>query len=119
MSNLAATLLALNRKDEAMEYWTAAVRLRPSYFEAVEHLIGLLCSSRRAKEAVALIEFVEDSLKVKNDEADSDVESDAKSHSSSIATMSSIDQAQYDYESDGCTTQTQLADDARPPGFGS
>ena len=29
MSNLAATLLALNRRDEAMEYWTAAVRLRP------------------------------------------------------------------------------------------
>lgn len=119
MSNLAATLLALNRKSEAMEYWTAAVRLRPNYFEAVEHLIGLLCSSRRAKEAVALIEFVEESLKLRSEEAETDSESDAKSHSSSIATMSSIDQAHYDYDFDGQPGQGLLPEEPRPSGYGS
>ena len=93
MSNLAATLLALNRRDEAMHHWFEAVRLRPSYFEAVEHLVGLLCSSRRAREAVDLIEFVESSLKADKEamatagELSSDAESDAKSNTSSIATM--------------------------------
>jgi predicted O-linked N-acetylglucosamine transferase (SPINDLY family) len=119
MSNLAATLLALNRKDEAMEYWTAVVRLRPSYFEAVEHLIGLLCSSRRAKEAVALIEFVEESLKLRSEEAETDSESDAKSHASSIATTSSVDQAHYDFDFDGQPGQGLLPEEPRPPGYGS
>ena len=119
MSNLAATLLALNRRDEAMEYWTAAVRLRPSYFEAVEHLIGLLCSSRRAKEAVTMIEFVQDALKVKNDDVESDLESDANSHASSIASMSSMDQAHYDYDSEGAFGQSLLQEDPKPPGYGS
>jgi tetratricopeptide (TPR) repeat protein len=63
-SNLAATLLSLNRREEAERYWLRAVKLRPSYFEAVEHLIGLLCNSHRAKEAVSIIDFVETSLKI-------------------------------------------------------
>ena len=119
MSNLAATLLALNRKNEAMEHWTAAVRLRPSYFEAVEHLVGLLCSGRRAKEAVSLIEFVQDALKTKNDEAESDLESDANSRASSHTSMSSTDQAQYDYDSDGVPSQNVLPEEPRPPAYGS
>ncbi len=119
MSNLAATLLALNRREEAMEYWTAAVRLRPSYFEAVEHLVGLLCSGRRAKEAVALIEFVQNALKLKNDEAESDLESDGNSHTSSVASMSSIDHAQYDYESDSHFLKNTLPEEPQPPAYGS
>lgn len=63
ISNLAATLLALNQKKDAESYWRQAVKLRPSYFEAVEHLIGLLCSDHRAKEAVNVIDEVERSLR--------------------------------------------------------
>ena len=125
MSNLAATLLALSRRDEAMHHWFEAVRLRPSYFEAVEHLVGLLCSSRRAREAVDLIEFVESSLKADKEgmplagELSSDAESDAKSNTSSIATMSSIEQAHYDYESDSHAETSQPPEDPPAPGFGS
>jgi tetratricopeptide (TPR) repeat protein len=63
ISNLAATLLALQQKRDAEGYWRQAVKLRPSYFEAVEHLIGLLCSDHRAKEAVQVIDEVERSLR--------------------------------------------------------
>ncbi|KAF2732185.1 hypothetical protein EJ04DRAFT_536178 [Polyplosphaeria fusca] len=62
-SNLAATLLALHQKRDAERYWKQAVKLRPSYFEAVEHLIGLLCSDHRGQEAVHIIEEVERALK--------------------------------------------------------
>ena len=126
MSNLAATLLALDRRDEAMHHWFEAVKLRPSYFEAVEHLVGLLCSSRRAREAVDLIEFVESSLKAGKEEGvtsagelSSDAESDAKSNASSIATMSSMEQAHYDYESDSHGETSQPPEDSPAPGFGS
>src|SRR5438552_15384285 len=64
ISNLAATLLALDRREEALQHWLRAVKLRPSYFEAVEHLIGLLCSDQRGKEAVGIIQFVEMSLRI-------------------------------------------------------
>ncbi|MCJ1306429.1 hypothetical protein MMC25_000071 [Agyrium rufum] len=63
-SNVAATLLSLNRKAEAEQYWMRSVHLRPSYFEAVEHLIGLLCGEHRSRDAVELINFVEKSLKI-------------------------------------------------------
>ena len=64
MSNLAATLLALNRREDAEQFWLRAVKLRPSYFEAIEHLIGLLHEGHRGKEAVKVIEFVEQALRV-------------------------------------------------------
>ncbi|UPX10195.1 uncharacterized protein EKO05_0000866 [Ascochyta rabiei] len=63
ISNLAATVLALQQKLDAERYWRRAVKLRPSYFEAVEHLIGLLCSDQRGREAVQVIEEVERSLR--------------------------------------------------------
>lgn len=63
LSNLGATLLALGRRSEAEEYWLRAVKAKPNYFEAVEHLIGLLCGEQRGMDAVALIEFVERSVK--------------------------------------------------------
>ncbi|KAL8722385.1 MAG: hypothetical protein Q9225_001116 [Loekoesia sp. 1 TL-2023] len=61
-SNLAATLLSLERRQEAEDYWLRTVKLRPSYFEAVEHLVGMYCEDHRGKEAVELIDFVERSL---------------------------------------------------------
>lgn len=67
MSNLAATLLALNRRDDAEQYWLRSVKLRPSYFEAIEHLIGLLHECHRGKEAVKVIEYVEHALRINHD----------------------------------------------------
>lgn len=54
--------MTLDRRQEAEAYWLRAVKLRPGYFEAVEHLVGLYCEDHRGREAVQLIEFVERSL---------------------------------------------------------
>lgn len=54
--------MSLGRRQEAEDYWLRTVKLRPSYFEAVEHLVGMYCEDHRAKEAVELINFVEQSL---------------------------------------------------------
>ena len=63
ISNYAATMLALNRRQEAERYWYRAVKLRPAYFEAVEHLIGLLCGENRGREAISVIDYIEQSLR--------------------------------------------------------
>lgn len=63
MSNCAATLLGLNQREEAKKQWLQAIHLRPSYFEAVEHLVGLLCGDHNGREAVKVIEFVEQALR--------------------------------------------------------
>ena len=64
MSNLAATLLTLNRSNDAEQYWLRSVKLRPSYFEAIEHLIGFLHECHRGREAVKVIEYVEHALRI-------------------------------------------------------
>lgn len=104
ISNLAATLLALDRREEAMQNWLRAVKLRPSFFEAVEHLIGLLCTSHRGKEAVNIIDFVQTSLRhpqdgdcFRADEHASEPESDAESN---VSDMGIYDKASFDYEDD-------------------
>lgn len=63
MSNLAATLLSLNRREEAEQHWLRSVKLRPSYFEAIEHLVGLFCEDHRGRKAVEIIEYVERALR--------------------------------------------------------
>ncbi|EPS28061.1 putative UDP-GlcNAc: peptide beta-N-acetylglucosaminyltransferase [Penicillium oxalicum 114-2] len=104
ISNLAATLLALDRREEAMQNWLRAVKLRPSFFEAVEHLIGLLCTSHRGREAVNIIDFVQSSLRhpkdgdcFKADEHASEPESDAESN---VSDVGMYDRASFDYEND-------------------
>lgn len=104
ISNLAATLLALDRREEALQNWLRAVKLRPSFFEAVEHLIGLLCSTHRGKEAVNIIDFVQTSLRhpkdgdcFKTDELASEPDSDADS---SVSDVGMYEQASFDYEDD-------------------
>ncbi|PYH82926.1 UDP-N-acetylglucosaminyltransferase [Aspergillus uvarum CBS 121591] len=128
ISNLAATLLALDRRDEAMQHWLRAVKLRPSYFEAVEHLIGLLCSSQRGKEAVNIIEFVQNSLRsspggdcFKADEHASETESDAESRASSASDLGSYEKATFDYDDDFSRSVTTIRGpaDAKTAGFGS
>ena len=67
ISNMAATLLALKQRKDAERHWFRAVWLRPCYFEAVEHLVGLLCSDSRGREAIKVIEHVEEALQIPND----------------------------------------------------
>ncbi|ETI22699.1 hypothetical protein G647_06775 [Cladophialophora carrionii CBS 160.54] len=125
MSNLAATCHALHRREDALKYWSEAVSLRPSYFEAVEHLIGLLCASHRAREAVSVIEYVENALRIRADEPHStgaelsDAESDTKSYTSSINTVASYDNAQYDYDADQSNQSINSTTEAQPSGYGT
>ncbi|ORZ18621.1 glycosyl transferase family 41-domain-containing protein [Absidia repens] len=45
MSNIGTTLRVLGRTSEAEKWWYQAVRLRPGYWDAVENLVGVLCST--------------------------------------------------------------------------
>ena len=125
MSNLAATCHALHRREDALKYWSDAVSLRPSYFEAVEHLIGLLCTSHRAREAVSVIEYVENTLRIRTDDIHnssaelSDAESDTKSYTSSINTATSYDNAQYDYDYETSNPSIGINAESQAPGYGT
>ncbi|ORX56171.1 TPR-like protein [Hesseltinella vesiculosa] len=44
MSNIGTTLRSLGRTAEAERWWYKAVELRPGYWDAVENLVGVLCS---------------------------------------------------------------------------
>ena len=123
ISNLAATLLALDRRDEALQNWLRAVKMRPSFFEAVEHLIGLLCTSHRGKEAVNIIDFVQTELRYpkdgdcfKTDEHASEPESDTESN---VSELGMYDKASFDYEDDmGRVQSLNLGSpDGTPIGF--
>ncbi|KAJ4314612.1 hypothetical protein N0V84_008786 [Fusarium piperis] len=63
ITNKAATLYCLNRQDEAEQHWIRAVKVQPSYLEAVEHLVGLLYK-KRSKEAVDIIDYVQHALRM-------------------------------------------------------
>ena len=123
LSNLAASLAMLNRKDEAERWWMAAVKLRPSHFEAVEHLINLLCSSHRGKEALHIIEFVESELKlgrrpnyVRHLDPNSEIESEAES----ISTTESMENPTFESDGvDGNVSWDDFSPDRELPGYGS
>ncbi|KAJ2007948.1 hypothetical protein GGI04_001320 [Coemansia thaxteri] len=70
MSNIGTTLRSMGKASEAEAWWWRAVRLRPGYWDAVENLMGVLCSARgpRYGEALQLCEFVDGSLRT-GDEA--------------------------------------------------
>ncbi|POR33475.1 UDP-N-acetylglucosamine--peptide N-acetylglucosaminyltransferase SEC [Tolypocladium paradoxum] len=63
ITNMAATFYCLNRQDDAEQHWLKAVRLRPSYLEATEHLVGLLYK-KRSEEAVQVISHVQRALRL-------------------------------------------------------
>ena len=105
ISNLAATLLCLDRREEAEHHWLRSVKLRPSYFEAVEHLIGLLCGDHRGSEAVSIIEFVERSLRKRQSEDRHDYFGEPSSNAdrnsyNSTAAFSEVLVHDYEYEGD-------------------
>lgn len=66
-SNLAATLLALGRREEAVSRWRHVVKLKPAHFEAVEHLVGVLCFDNRHRDAIQIIDYVQQSLRKHDD----------------------------------------------------
>lgn len=66
ITDIAATLYCLGRQEEAERNWLRAVKLQPGYLEAVEHLVGLLYR-KRAKEAIDIITFVQQSLRLPAD----------------------------------------------------
>lgn len=128
ISNLAATLHALDRREDALQHWLRAVKLRPSYFEAVEHLIGLLCSFHRGKEAVNVIDYVQNSLRLKTDgdcfvtdEMASETESDAESWASNTSDVGSVDKAAFDYNDnlEDTLSSRHGSTDGVSTGFGS
>ena len=125
ISNIAATLYCLNRHEEAEQHWLQAVKIRPSYLEAVEHLVGLLCSSHRSREAVDTISFVQRALRIQTTRAlgaqNSATPADLTSISSSMTLQeSTVDRFGLDSSRDG---QDRLYHSAEPghqqPGFGS
>lgn len=96
ISNIAATLYCLNRHDEAERYWVEAVALRPGYLEAVEHLVGLLCSTQRSRQAVDIISRVQRSLRTPEHEP-----------------------SQGDAASQTLPSSSPFAEASKQPGFGS
>ena len=123
---MAATLLCLNRREEAEQHWLQAVKLRSNYFEAVEHLIGLLCGDHRSNEAVNIIEFVERSLRLPKPEESQDYFSETSSNADreSCGSLSvSSDKMALDYDSDDRPIRSPLApeieDGSAQAGFGS
>lgn len=114
MSNLAATILALGRKDEAVNRWTTAIKLRPSYFEAVEHLVGLFVSSHRTEEAVEIIEYIETRLRLpdySHSISSVDEDSDSQSRASS-GTISSADGPFYEYDAERRFSRSSACSDS-------
>ncbi|CCF34714.1 UDP-N-acetylglucosaminyltransferase [Colletotrichum higginsianum] len=63
---MAATLYCLNRQDEAEKCWLAAIKTRPQYLEAVEHLVGLLYK-KKSSNAVEVISFMQKALRLSVD----------------------------------------------------
>ncbi|KAF4629696.1 hypothetical protein G7Y89_g8449 [Cudoniella acicularis] len=126
ISNLAATLLCLNRREEAEQHWLQSVKLLPSYFEAVEHLIGLLCGDHRGNEAVGIIDFVERSLRLPKSEESQDYSSETSSNadreSCASAGTSEIITLDYDRDSESIfhiPPTKDYEDTSGEPGFGS
>ncbi|KAF2157562.1 glycosyltransferase family 41 protein [Myriangium duriaei CBS 260.36] len=121
-ANLAATLLALGHRTEAEQHWTKVIKQAPSYFEAVEHLVGLLCSSGRGKDAVKVIEHVERSLRMPSKERPSDQMSDASSMASRSPCISELSDKMFfesDVNEDGTTHKFRRDSGATEPGYGS
>lgn len=62
IANMAAALYSLGRHSEAEHQWVRSLKLRPSYMEAAEHLVGLLYK-KRSREAIDIITFVQSALR--------------------------------------------------------
>ncbi|GAA5896872.1 uncharacterized protein JCM6883_007033 [Sporobolomyces salmoneus] len=78
MSNIGTTLRAMGKWSEAETWWWKAIKLRPTYWDATENLLGVLCNPSstsivapgeppvptvpRLEQALSLCEFVESQI---------------------------------------------------------
>ncbi|KAI0244842.1 hypothetical protein L0F63_001158 [Massospora cicadina] len=46
MSNIGTTLRSMGKDKEAEQYWRKAIKLKPTYWDAIENLLGLLSMAR-------------------------------------------------------------------------
>lgn len=119
MSNIAATLYCLNRHDEAEKHWWRAVQIRPSYLEAAEHLVGLLCSNHRSHEAVALISHIQDALRIPATGLAGARESKPSSTATAVQPPTSDQGFSLASATDGLSASSPVTDEAKQAGFGS
>ncbi|KAK1756904.1 family 41 putative glycosyltransferase [Echria macrotheca] len=125
ISNIAATLYCLGRQEEAEQHWVRAVQTRPSYLEAVEHLVGLLCSNHRSPQAVSTIEFVQQALRMPGlatgRDRNSETASEADTASTTTARESSIEPFSLDTDRVDSpeTAFANASSNNKQPGFGS
>ncbi|OLN97520.1 putative UDP-N-acetylglucosamine-peptide N-acetylglucosaminyltransferase SEC [Colletotrichum chlorophyti] len=60
---MAATFYCLDRQEEAENCWLKAIKTRPQYLEAAEHLVGLLYK-KKSLDAVEVISFIQKALRL-------------------------------------------------------
>lgn len=89
LTDIAATLYCLGRSDEAEKHWLKAVKLCPGYLESTEHLVGLLYR-KRTKEAVDIITFVQDALRLSDSEEKSHIHMPTRAHSLTSSSHSTV-----------------------------
>lgn len=118
-SNLAATLVHLRREQEAEKHWMKVIKFAPNHFEAVEHLIGLLCHSKRTRDAIKTIEYVERALRISRSRKPHRVSDQHSESSASTASRSpdDPDRAHHDFETEG--DYFSKDDTSSEAGFGS
>ncbi|RYP61051.1 hypothetical protein DL769_007875 [Monosporascus sp. CRB-8-3] len=116
ISNVAATLYCLNQHDEAETYWRRAVQKKPTYLEAVEHLVGLLCSRHRSKEAVEIIDFVQRSIRLGGSRVVATRDATAADHVNGTSTHSAETGTGLPK---AAINADDLVESVRQPGFGS
>ncbi|KAM3453005.1 hypothetical protein MY3296_004108 [Beauveria thailandica] len=103
---MAASFYCLGRHEEAEHYWIRAIQQRPSYLEAVEHLVGLLYK-KRSGEAIDIICYVQKALGAAGQPAlaglapRGEASADHKSNSRSVSGQSMSLQSVFDLSSGG------------------
>ncbi|KAM3439783.1 hypothetical protein MY4824_002546 [Beauveria thailandica] len=103
---MAASFYCLGRHEEAEHYWIRAIQQRPSYLEAVEHLVGLLYK-KRSEEAIDIICYVQKALGAAGQPAlaglapRGEASADHKSNSRSVSGQSMSLQSVFDLSSGG------------------
>ena len=100
-----------------------AVKIRPSYLEAVEHLVGLLCSNQRSQEAVNTISFVQRVLRISQSGSGPNQASESASEARKASTGSIGDMGfgSFGLATDKGSPAISISsiDSDKQPGFGS
>jgi tetratricopeptide (TPR) repeat protein len=112
---MAASLYCLNRLEEAEKYWIQAIRRQPAYLEAVELLVHLLCTNHRSKEAVDIITFVQQALRLDKNKASTSIGIDTRTSMN----LFSWDSGSVRISQPGVVvSESDRSESMEPPGFG-